>query len=109
MSIIDFKSKKVDKLRARKLVAELASQAPLNVGFSKHALEELKADGLSTVDALNVLKSPDSKILDEGEFQNGSYRYRLQTNFIMLVIAFWPNGQGLNIVTAWDKRKRRQS
>lgn len=106
MSSIDFKSKRTDKVKARKLVAEIVSISPSNVSFSGHALKELANDSLTTVDALNVLKSSDSKIHDEGELVNGSYRYRLQTNFIMVVIAFWPNGKGLNVVTAWDKRKK---
>jgi hypothetical protein len=106
MSTIDFKSKKTDKVKARKLIAEIAGSYSSNINFSKHALTELMKDGLTTVDALNVLKSSDSKIHDEGELKDGSYRYRLQTNFITVVVAFWPNGKGLNVVTAWDKRKK---
>ena len=79
---------------------------PQNVIFSRHALEELKADGLTTVDALNVLKSADARILTEGEFVNGSYRYRLETKNIMIVISFWITGDGLIVVTAWDKRNK---
>jgi hypothetical protein len=105
MSYIDLKSKKTDINKARKIVAEIVNTSPGNIQFSKHALEELKKDGLTTVDAWNVLKGT-SKIHQEGEFENGSYRYRLETNFILLVFAFWPSGKGLNIVTAWDKRKR---
>jgi hypothetical protein len=106
MSPIDFKSKRTDIRKARKLVAEIVSSYPENVHFSAHSLIELKKDGLTTVDAWNVLKSTDAKILKDGEFVSGSYRYRLETNFILLVIAFWPNGKGLNVVTAWDKRKK---
>lgn len=106
MSSIDFKSKRADIRKARKLVAEIVSQRPGNVVFSRHSIAELQNDNLTTVDAWNVLKSTDAKIVKEGEFEKGSYRYHLETNFILLVIAFWPNGKGLNIVTAWDKRKR---
>lgn len=74
MSTIDFKSKRTDKVKARKLVAEIVSITPSNVSFSGHALKELTNDGLTTVDALNVLKSSDSRIHDEGELVNGSYR-----------------------------------
>lgn len=80
---------------------------PQNVVFSRHALEELKADRLTTVDALNILKSADSRILTEGEFETGSYRYRLETKNIMIVISFWETGDGLIVVTAWDKRKNK--
>lgn len=105
MSNIDYKSKRTDTMKARKLVHEIVHNLPMNVLFSQHALEELEKDGLTTVDAWNVLKGT-SQIRKEGEFQNGSYRYRVETNFILVVIAFWPDGRGLNIVTAWDKRKK---
>ncbi len=106
MSSIDYKSKRTDKLKARKLVVEIVNQHPQKIAFSAHALEELANDGLTIVDAWNVLKSTASKINKDGELEKGSYRYRLETNFILLVIAFWPNGKGLNVVTAWDKRKQ---
>jgi hypothetical protein len=106
ISCIDFKSKKTDKVKARKLVAEIVNRHSHNISFSRHALDELEKDELTTLDAWNVLKSTSSKILNEGELEKGSFRYRLQTNFIMLVIAFWPDGKGLIIVTAWDKRKK---
>jgi hypothetical protein len=105
MSSIDFKSKRTDIVKARKMVSEIIGRSPANVHFSRHALEELRKDGLTTVDAWNVLTGT-SKIHQDGEFEGGSFRYRLETNFIMLVIAFWPNGKGLNVVTAWDKRKK---
>lgn len=86
-------------------MSEIVRRFPENVQFSRHALQELENDDLTTVDAWNVLKGT-SRINKEGELVNGSYRYRLETNFIMLVIAFWPDGKGLNVVTAWDKRKK---
>lgn len=109
MSTIDFRSKRTDKQKARRLVARIVNTTSFKVSFSAHAIKELANDRLTTVDAINVLKSTDSKIFEEGELVNGTYRYRLQTNFIMLVIAFWPDGTGLNVVTAWDKRKKGRS
>lgn len=106
MSTIDYKSKRTDTNKARKLVREIVTKRSGNIVFTKHSLDELKNDNLTTVDAWNVLKSTDAKIVKEGELVNGSYRYHLETNFILLVVAFWPNGDGCNIVTAWDKRKR---
>ena len=105
MSSIDFKSKKTDKGKARKLVAEIVARFPEHVSFSRHSIEELKKDGLTTVDAWNVLKGT-AKIHQDGEFENGSYRYRLETNFILLVVVFWPDGKGIVVITAWDKRKK---
>ena len=106
MSPLDYKSSRINKSQARKQISKILSLYPRNVWFSKHALEELKADDLVTTDAFNVLKSPDSRIYQEGELENGSYRYRLETGNILLVIAFQEDGNGLTVVTGWDKRKR---
>lgn len=81
------------------------SQTHGAVRFSRHALCELEKDGLTTVDALNILKSPDSKIHQDGEFENGSFRYRIETANIVVVVGFTVDGTGINVVTAWDKRK----
>lgn len=105
MSTIDYKTKRLNKAEARKLVAEIVSKHSSNVHFSKHALVEMDNDDLVTLDVWNVLKSPDSRIIDEGELEKGTYRYRLETGFIMVVVAFTSDGDGLIIVTVWDKRK----
>jgi len=105
MSPVDYKIVKLGRNEARKRIAEIANKWPQNVKLSRHAEEELLKDGLMTSDALNVLRSSNSKILDEGELKNGSWRYRLQTTNLMMVIAFWPNGEGLTVVTGWDRRK----
>jgi hypothetical protein len=106
MSHIDFKAKRIDRYKARKLIAEIVNNCSENIVFSKHANEELIKDGLTQLDVWNILKSPHSRIVSEGDLERGSYRYRLETQFIMLVISFWPLGDGLVIVTAWDKRKK---
>jgi hypothetical protein len=93
---------------ARKRVARIMQQHPERVRFSFHALEELEKDDLTTVDALNVMKSPTSKIIREGEFEKGSFRYRLETGNLVVVIAFQQDGEGLAVVTAWDKRKQQR-
>lgn len=105
MSIVDFKAKRLDRNRARKKIAEIVSRFPENIHFSRHSMEEMENDGLTTIDIWNVLKS-DARVINEGELVNGSYRYRLETTFIMVVIAFHSNGKGLNVVTVWDKRKK---
>ncbi len=108
MSHSDYKTIKLDRNEARKLISKITAQHPENIRFSGHSIRELANDQLTTVDALNVLKSPDSKIHSEGELENGSYRYRLETTHLVIVVAFTTDGTGLNIVTAWDKRKGRR-
>lgn len=93
---------KLDRNQARKRVAHIVYATPELVRFSRHALSELKKDKLTTVDILNVIKSPDAQIVDEPELENGSYRYRLGTKKMMVVIAF-DTPKSLVIVTAWRK------
>ena len=105
MAPTDFKIEKMNRQESRKLIHKIVTIAPQKVLFSRHALNELAKDGLTTLDALNVLKSSDARIHDEGEFENGSYRYRLETAKIVVVICFSHTGEQLIIVTVWDKRK----
>ncbi len=75
---------------------------PSHIRFSNHALEEITKDDLTTVDILNVIKSPNSRIVGEGELENGSYRYRLGTRKIIVVISF-DSPKSFVVVTAWRK------
>lgn len=100
MSIVDYRRKRLDRNQARKLVAKVMQQSPSNVRFSRHAMEEMEKDNLIVSDVLNVMKSPDSRIINEAEFERGSYRYRLETNKITVVIAF-DSPTSFVVVTAW--------
>lgn len=103
MSRIDYKSQKTDKNKATKLLREIVNKRPNNIGFSQHSQKEMLKDNLSTNDVLNILYSTYSRILKDGELENGSYRYQYGTGKIVVVVAFWPDGKGLNIVTVWRK------
>ena len=58
------------------------------VAFSKHALEELNKDVLTTV-----------------ELERGTWRYRVLTNRICVVVAFRSDDEVV-VVTAWRIRQR---
>lgn len=92
----------MNKEEARKLVSKIANKHSVNIRFSKHALDEIKKDNLTISDILNVIKSSHSRILSDAEFENGSYRYRLETAKIMVVIAFISK-DCLVVVTSWRK------
>lgn len=95
---------RLNRNEARKLLAKLMSSgAPIRFIF--HALEELKKDGMKTGDALNILKSPSSRI-EEGELRNGSYTYRVVSTYMVVVISFCEKGESVTVVTAWDKRNK---
>lgn len=67
---------------------------------SGHALEEMEKDGLSMVDCTNVLRGGWA---EPGEWVNGSWRYRVRTARICVVIAFRSETK-LAIVTAWREQ-----
>lgn len=102
----DHRSKRLDRYQARKRIATIAREHPKNIRFSRHALEEMLKDDLMMADILNVIKSPSAKILSDAELENGSYRYRLETNNIMVVLSF-DTEDSLVIVTAWRKNELR--
>ena len=65
--------------------------------YSKHAKEEMLDDDLTTVDCENVLRGG---VVRPGEREHGTWRYRVETSNITVVIAF-RSEQELVVVTAW--------
>jgi hypothetical protein len=53
--------------------------------FSDHAVEEIRKDDLSRRDVENVLRGG---VVREPEWENGSWRYQVETSMIRVVIAF---------------------
>jgi hypothetical protein len=80
---------------ARRLIRAIIETG--SVSFSKHAEEELAKDKLTMVDATNVLRGG---VVDPGELENGSWRYRVRTARIAVIVAFRSETE-LRVVTAW--------
>jgi hypothetical protein len=80
---------------ARKLIRAIFAAGM--VRFSRHALDELRADGLAEDDALAVLAGG---IVEPAEFEGGSWRYRVRAGRVYVVIAF-RSELSLIVVTAW--------
>jgi hypothetical protein len=78
----------------RRILAILATG---NVTPSKHAEEELAKDGMTMVDVVNVVRGG---IVEPAEFERGSWRYRVRTNRMYVVIAFRADDE-IRIVTGW--------
>ena len=72
------------------------------VEFSNHAREEMKKDNLSELDIVNVLRGGWP---GPGELERGSWRYRVSTSSITVVVAF-RNESWLVVVTAWREQER---
>jgi len=78
-----------------------------------HARTEMDKDGLSDVDAVNVLRGG---VVREPEWENGSWRYRVETPRMVFVVTFDPEPDGvpgadeplgdleLVVITGWRLR-----
>jgi hypothetical protein len=87
----------LDPPRAKaQIVSILAGGA---VTFSKHALEEMADDDLTTVDVAYVLRAG---AVDPGELEHGSWRYGVRTQRIEAIVAFRSETE-LVVVTAWKR------
>ncbi len=80
---------------ARRLIREIIENG--SASFSKHAEEEMAKDNLTMVDVTNGLRGG---VVDPGEFENGSWRYRVRTARIAVIVAFRSETE-LRVVTAW--------
>lgn len=80
---------------AKKLIRGILKDGRVN--FSRHAREEMAKDKLVEIDAVNVLRGG---VVEPGEWENGSWRYRVRTQRIVVVIAF-RSESALVVVTAW--------
>lgn len=82
-------------LQVRRLIRDVLNDG--NLEFSSHALEEMLQDGLSEMDIVNVLRGGWP---DPGEYEKGSWRYRISTSRIGVVVAFRDDSWAV-VVTAW--------
>lgn len=92
-------SEPLDAFRVKTLLRAVIETG--RVVFSRHALKEMEADDLTTGDALNVLRAG---AVEPGEFENGSWRYRLWTPRMTFVVAFRSETEVV-IVTAWRTQR----
>ena len=101
--MVDFKScidleSRLDKNQALKIIIQLLKNTPSLVYFSKHCRIQMKSRDLRVGDIINVLGA--GKILNDPEYEKASWRYKVQTQKISVVIALRsPNH--IIIVTAW--------
>jgi hypothetical protein len=83
----------------KKFLRKILSEG--KVIFSGHSLEEIKNDALSTQDCLNVLRGG---VVEPPELRNGTWRYRVSTARICVVIAF-RSETVCAVVTVWRIKK----
>ena len=85
----------LDTGTARKLLRDVLASGFLR--FSGHAKQEMATDHLTTQDALNVLRAG---VVEPSEFENGSWRHRVKTNRICVVVTL-PSETEAVVITAW--------
>ena len=69
-----------------------------NVALTRHAREEMEKDDLIVEDVQNVLRG--GQITEPAEEVRGTWRYRVRTNRIFVVVAFRSESE-LVVVTVW--------
>jgi hypothetical protein len=78
---------------ARKLLRRLLDEGKfVSPGAKTHARKEMEKDGLTDIDAVNVLRGG---IVREAEWENGSWRHRVETMKIVFVATFDPEPEGM--------------
>lgn len=82
------------KKRIRRIIADGT------VVFSGHALDEMAKDEMTTVDCGNVLRGG---VVEPPEFERGSWRYRVRTNRMCVVVLIRTPNE-LKVITAWRIR-----
>ena len=65
--------------------------------YSGHAKKGMLDDGLTTLDCENVLRGG---VVQPGAWESGSWRYRVETNRVAVVVAF-RSEQEMVVITAW--------
>lgn len=87
--------------QARKWLTEaLHSSGTRIVRITAHCFEEMQEDSLTEFEIYGVLKH--GRIYNYPELEKGTYRYRVETSKIVVIVAFHePNW--VRCVTAWRK------
>jgi hypothetical protein len=99
-TVLSLMKEPFNRNEAKKLIQAICREGI--IVSSRHAQEELAKDDLTTVDVMNVLRA--GRILEEPEQINGTWRYRVHTDQMAVVVAFMSESK-LKIVTAWRKKK----
>jgi hypothetical protein len=84
---------------ARRLLSQIIETGV--VRFTKHALRELKTDGITQARALVLLQGG---VLSEAEWENGQWRHHVEAQQDVLVLTFEDESNAV-VITGW-RRKR---
>jgi hypothetical protein len=85
--------------QARRLIQDILARG--EVVSSKHATDEMAKDALTIIDCVNILRGG---VVEPAEWENDSWRYRVHSQRIWVVVAF-RSEERLIIVTAWRSKQ----
>lgn len=92
---MDVATDRLTPAAAQRLIRKILAEG--YVAWSNHAKAELAEDHLTIPDCANVLRAG---VVEEPEWKDGSWRYRVRTQKIYVVVAFRSEME-LRIVTTW--------
>jgi hypothetical protein len=76
-----------------------------DTSWTGHAKREMAKDSLTVVDVINVLRGG---VVEEPEYENGAWRYRVRTPRIVVVFELKGDQEEepdeISVVTAWRNR-----
>ena len=96
----DISSSPVTASRALRLVHDILKNG--QIAWTGHATKALEDDAMQTTDAMNVLRC--GNIREPGELEHGTYRYRVHTDRMCVVVSFRSEREFV-VVTAWRKKR----
>lgn len=86
-----------DPAQARQIIRPILDSGVLS--FSKHARQRMAERDIKEVDCVNVLRAGWP---EPGEYENGSWRYRVQTQRMCCVVAV-PDIHRVVVISVWRK------
>src|SRR5688500_1497154 len=89
----------LDRPTSKKLIRAVLQHG--EVTHSKHAREEMAKDKITIVDVTNVLRGG---WCNDGECENGGWRYQVRTNSMCVVVEFLSEHE-VFVVTAWREKR----
>lgn len=87
-----------DQHEAKRFFKEQRAAETLVLILTSHAKEELANDDMDMQDCMNILRAG---IWDPPEWENGSWRYRVRTNKMTVVIEIEFSRCEFTVVTGW--------
>lgn len=87
-----------DQHEAKKFFKEHREGGTLSLVLTRHASEEFSKDDMDIQDCMNVLRAG---AWDPPEWENGSWRYRVRTQKMTVVMAIDFQDAEFTIVTGW--------